>query len=79
MVSTSKAVLSEVSDDSNQAFGITILGAASGAGYILGPAVASVVADPVGQYNLTLASKCFINTEWSIAAMQKSRIEWFSF
>lgn len=55
-VSTSKAVLSEVSDDSNQAFGLTILGTAWGIGYIIGPAISGVLADPIGQYNLTITS-----------------------
>ena len=57
MVSTSKAVLSEVSDNSNQAFGIAILGTAWGSGYILGPAISGAIADPVGQYNLTIDGK----------------------
>ena len=57
MVSVSKAVISEVSDDSNQAIGITLVGTAFGTGYILGPAVAGAIADPVGQYNLTITSE----------------------
>ena len=56
VISTCKAVISEVSDDSNQAFGVTVLGAAVGTGYIIGPAVAGAIADPVGQYNLTITS-----------------------
>jgi hypothetical protein len=46
-----------VSDDSNQAFGVSMAGAAFGAGYILGPAVAGAIADPISQYNLTITSE----------------------
>ena len=56
LVTTTKVSLSEVSDDSSQAFGLTILGAAWGAGYILGPAISGAIADPVGQYNITITS-----------------------
>lgn len=56
LISTSKAVISEVSDDSNQAIGVAVLGAAVGTGNIIGPAVAGAIADPVGQYNLTITS-----------------------
>ena len=57
VIATIKAVISEISDDGNQAFGISILGVAFGTGYILGPAVAGMIADPVGQYNLTTTSE----------------------
>lgn len=57
VVCISKAVISEVSDDSNQAIGITLVGTAFGSGYIIGPAVAGAIADPVGQYNLTITSE----------------------
>ena len=57
VVATGKAVISEVSDDSNQAFGLSLLGVAFGTAYILGPAVAGVIADPIGQYNLTITGK----------------------
>ena len=52
-----KAVVSEVSDDSNQAFGLSLVGASWGLGIIIGPAVSGVVSDPIGQYNLTIDSK----------------------
>lgn len=55
MVSTSKAVMSEISDDSNQAFGLGVLGTAWGVGYILGPAISGAIADPIRQYNLNLS------------------------
>ena len=57
MIATIKAVISEISDDGNQALGISMLGTAFGTGYILGPAVAGAIADPVGQYNLTITSE----------------------
>ena len=62
IVAASKAVVSEVTDDKNQAVGINIIGAAWGIGYILGPATAAAVADPIGQYSLNITSKpknCF--------------------
>ena len=49
-MSTVKAVLSESSDDSNQALGMTIITSAYGTGLILGPAVAGAIAE----YNLTI-------------------------
>lgn len=52
-----KAVISEVSNDSNQAFGIAVLGLAYGSGLISGQVVSSVMSDPIGQYNLTIDSK----------------------
>ncbi len=49
--------MSEVSDDSNQAFGIALVGTAVSTGFILGPALSSVIADPIGQYNLNITSE----------------------
>ena len=54
IVSTVKAVLSESSNNGNQALGMTIITSAYGTGLVLGPAVASAIADPIGQYNLTI-------------------------
>ncbi len=54
---TCKAVISDVSDDSNQALGFGVLGAAWGFGYIIAPAVGGAIADPIGQYNLTITSE----------------------
>ena len=54
---TVKAVVSESSDDKNQAFGISVLATAVTMGYIVGPAVSGVIADPVQEYNIT-SSKC---------------------
>ena len=57
VIGTAKAVISEASDDSNQAFGIAIVACAWGVGLVLGSAVSGAVADPIGQYNLTISSK----------------------
>ena len=57
VIGTAKAVISDVSDDSNQAFGIGVVSCAVGMGYIIGPAVSGAIADPIGQYNLTVSSK----------------------
>ena len=56
LISACKAVISEASDDSNQAMGMTIVGAAWGIGYIVGPAMSGALADPIGQYNITSKS-----------------------
>ena len=50
---TVKAVISESSDDSNQGFGVSLLATAITLGYIIGPAVSGVVADPIQEYNIT--------------------------
>ena len=50
-------MVSEVSDDRFQAFGVSIIGAAWSMGFIIGPAVSGAIADPIGQYNLTISSK----------------------
>lgn len=72
--STCRAIISEVSDDSNQAFGIAVMGAAWGIGYVLGPAVGGTIADPIGQYNLTITSKFllahFVMTASFISALR---------
>ena len=52
-----KAMVSEISDDRFQAFGLSVIGAAWSLGYIIGPAVSGAIADPIGQYNLTISSK----------------------
>jgi len=56
VIGTAKAVISEASDDSNQAFGIAVVSCAWGMGLILGPAVSGAIADPIGQYNLTVSN-----------------------
>ena len=62
VLTSCKAAISEVSDDSNQALGITIVGAAWGMGYIVGPAVSGALADPIGQYHLNITSKLVPNS-----------------
>ena len=57
VVGTVKAVISEASDDTNQAFGISLISCAWGLGLIIGPAVSGAIADPIGQYNLNISSK----------------------
>ncbi len=57
VVGTVKAVISEVSDDSTQAFGVTVLGVSWSLGIILGPAISGAISDPIGQYNVTFDSK----------------------
>ncbi len=57
MIGAAKAVLSEVSDDSTQAFSVTLLGASWGLGIVLGPAVSGSISDPIGQYNLKIDSE----------------------
>ena len=52
-ITTVKAAVSESSDDNNQAFGISILTTAMTLGYVIGPAVSGVIADPVQEYNIT--------------------------
>ena len=61
-------MLSEVSDNSNQAFGLALLGTAWGTGYIVGPAISGALADPIGQYNLTITSKFIIRSgpRWKV-------------
>ena len=36
---------------------MAVLESAFGTGLVLGPALSGVIADPVGQYNLTITSK----------------------
>ncbi|XP_062610268.1 uncharacterized protein LOC134272049 [Saccostrea cucullata] len=48
--SISKAVLYEVSDDSNQATGLTFIAMSWGAGIILGPAVGGILSNPATRY-----------------------------
>ena len=57
MVGTIKASLSESSNNSNQAIGIAILISAFGTGLVIGPSLSGAIADPIGQYNLTINSE----------------------
>ena len=67
MVGTVKAVVSEASDDSNQAFGISLISCAWGLGLIIGPAVSGAIADPIGQYNLNISSEPFLPCPLSLS------------
>ena len=62
IVTSSKAMIAESSDDSNQAFGLSIIGSAWGVGLILGPALSGATADPIGQYDLNITSE--YNSVW---------------
>ena len=57
VVGTAKAIISEASDDRNQAFGISLISSAWGLGFVFGPAISGALADPIGQYNLNITSK----------------------
>ena len=57
-VATIKAVVSESSDDSNQAFGLSVLATAMTLGYVVGPAVSGLIADPITEYNITTSKFC---------------------
>lgn len=51
---TVKAVVSETSSNTNHALGMSVLTAATSLSYILGTAVPGLLADPIGQYNLSI-------------------------
>ena len=57
IIVSTKAVLSEVSSDQNHAVGMAVITTSYGAGLVIGPAVSGVIADPIGQYNLTINSE----------------------
>ncbi|XP_064400483.1 uncharacterized protein LOC135346700 isoform X4 [Halichondria panicea] len=57
VIPISKAIVSEVSDDSNQSFGVALLGTAWGLALVVGPAVSAAISDPIGQYNVTVESE----------------------
>jgi len=56
-VTACKAIVSDVSDDEFQALGLSVIGSAWSLGFIIGPAISGAIADPLGQYNLTVSSK----------------------
>ena len=49
-VGTAKTMLYEISDDTNQAVGMSLLGMSWGAGVILGPTIGGLLASPAGKY-----------------------------
>ena len=57
IVGTGKAVVSELSDDSTQSLGVSIISTSWGMGFIIGPAISGAISDPIGQYNLNITSK----------------------
>eukprot|EP00731_Ephydatia_muelleri_P025353 Em0017g436a len=56
IIGTGKAVLSESSNDENQAFGMSLLACSWGLGLVIGPALSGISADPLGQYNISLGN-----------------------
>ena len=54
---TVRAVISESSNDANQAFGFSIITFSWLLAVVVSSAVSGVTADPIGQYNLTLPSR----------------------
>ena len=57
VVGTAKAVVSELSDDSTQSLGVSIISTSWGMGFIIGPAISGAISDPIGQYKLNITSK----------------------
>lgn len=57
VVGTAKAVISEISDDSTQALGVSIISTSWGLGFVIGPAISGAISDPIGQYNLNITSE----------------------
>ncbi|XP_065841414.1 uncharacterized protein [Oscarella lobularis] len=55
VLAVSKAAIADVSDDSNQAKGITVVAVAWGVGFMIGPALGGILADPVRQYPNTFS------------------------
>ena len=57
VVGTVKAIVSESSNNRTQALGMTLIMCSFSLGLIIGPAVSGALADPIGQYNLTISSE----------------------
>lgn len=55
VVGTVKAIISESSTDSTQAIGMSLIMCSFSLGMVVGPAVSGALADPIGQYNLTIS------------------------
>ena len=55
VVGTVKAIISESSTDKTQALGMSLIMGAFSLGLVAGPAVSGALADPIGQYNLTVS------------------------
>ena len=65
-VVTAKAALSESSDNTNQAIAMAVITSSFSTGSVIGPALSGAIADPVGQYNLTIDSKLLHNNVVSV-------------
>ena len=52
-----RAVISESSTNTNQAFGFSVLSFSWMTAAVFAPLFSGLSADPIGQYNLTLSSK----------------------
>ncbi|XP_065841582.1 uncharacterized protein [Oscarella lobularis] len=62
VVGASKATVADVSDDTNQALGMTFVEASWGLGLVVGPALGGLLAEPVRQYPGTFSSGGFLET-----------------
>ncbi|XP_071093267.1 uncharacterized protein [Haliotis cracherodii] len=68
ILGTAKTVLYEVSDNSNQAVGMSMISLAWGAGIILGPATGGYLASPVVKYPATFPAGFFTRFPYIIPA-----------
>ena len=50
IIGTAKAILGDVSDDTNQAFGLSLLSVGWGSGLLLGPAIGGYLSEPCNKY-----------------------------
>ena len=57
ILSTINTILAEASTDRNRAFGMSLLPTGWALGLVMGSAISGFLADPIGQYNLTIDSK----------------------
>ena len=57
VVGTTKAVISESFNNRTQVLGMSLITCSFSLGLIVGPAVSGALADPIGQYNLTISGE----------------------
>lgn len=57
IIGTTKAVLGDVSDDSNQAIGLAVLSVGWGSGILLGPSIGGYLSEPVKKYPVFAATE----------------------
>ncbi|XP_065842031.1 uncharacterized protein [Oscarella lobularis] len=62
VLGATKATIADVSDDTNQAKGMTFIAAAWGVGLVIGPALGGLLAEPVRQYPDTFSGNGFLET-----------------